>query len=160
MFTAINTWDAGKRQRHVSYINALEARGVEVVRSNFDTVSKWCRRHERYCRFKEEKQTDTAIAVSILSDCYENAVDRIFLLSADSDQIPLAMQVRERFPSIRFFLVAPPDRLAQARELGKYARNVFELTAGRLRQHLLPPNVLDANGRVAAIRPAAYGPHA
>lgn len=27
-FTAFNTWDQGKRQRHVNYVKALEATGV------------------------------------------------------------------------------------------------------------------------------------
>lgn len=39
-FTAVNTWDQAKRQRHVNYIKALEATGVDVVRSRFDRVQK------------------------------------------------------------------------------------------------------------------------
>jgi uncharacterized LabA/DUF88 family protein len=157
-FTAFNTWDPGKRQRHVNYVTALEAVGVDVCRSKFDTVDKWCRDEQKYCRFKEEKQTDTSIAVAILADCYEKRIDRIFLLSADSDQIPLARHIQERFPEIRFFLIAPPGRLAEARELGKHARKVFELTAGRLREHPLPNDIRDGRGRLIAQRPALYGP--
>lgn len=158
-FTAFVNWDVGKRKRHVEYVKALEARGVEVILSNFDTITKKCRTEDRYCRFKEEKQTDVGLAVSILSDCYDGLVDRVMMVSADSDQIPLAKQVRTRFPNIEFNMIAPPNRLSHARELGKHVTSRLELTAGRLRQHPLPQNV-EAGGLVVARRPASYGPRA
>lgn len=158
-FTALNTWDAVKRGRHVNYITALEARGVTVHRANFDRVNKWCNTSEQYCRFNEEKQADVGIAVSALSDAYDTDTGTLFFLTADSDQVPTLMHLKARFPGKKVMLVAPPGRLTQARELGRHAHNVFQLTAGRLAQHLLPPSIQDSKGRTIATRPSSYAPH-
>lgn len=155
-FTALNTWDAAKRQRHVNYVKALEATGVEVVLSRFDPVQKYCHQFGRYCRIKEEKQTDVAMAVEMLSDCYERAIERIVLVTADSDHIPLVKRVRARFPNTIVFLVAPPKRLAVARELGNTCHGIAELSAMRLRQHPLPRDVYNDRGRKVATMPAIY----
>jgi len=50
-FTALNSWDKAKRQRHVNYIKALEATGVEVVLSRFDRVQKHCFQNDRFCPY-------------------------------------------------------------------------------------------------------------
>ncbi len=158
-FTALNTWDAVKRGRHVNYITALEVRGVTVHRANFDSVNKWCRGSEQYCKFNEEKQADVGIAVSALSDAYDSNAGSLFFLTADSDQVPTLRHIRQRFPQKKVLLIAPPGRLKVARDLGRHADSVFQLTAGRLAEHLLPPSVKDSRGRTVATRPSHYAPH-
>mgnify|MGYP002623926350 FL=1 len=155
-FTALNSWDKAKRQRHVNYIKALEATGVEVVLSRFDRVQKHCFQNDRFCPIREEKQTDVSIAVEVISDCYERGIERILLMTADSDQVPLVRRIRERFPETIVYMIAPPKRLAVARELGGVCNGVSELTAGRLRQHSLPLEIRDGRGRLIAARPAIY----
>ena len=157
-YTAYNTWDAEKRRRHLNYVAALEATGVEVTRSNFAKVQKLCTQSERRCKFFEEKQTDVAIATDMLSDCYERGIKRSLLLSADSDQIPAVNHIRRRFPNNTVYMIAPPKRLSQARDLGAACNGVTELTAGRLRDHILPHEVRNDRGRLAASCPARYGP--
>lgn len=156
-FTALSTWDKAKRGRHVGYINALEHTGVKVLKSNFDRVPKWCHASSQWCKIREEKQTDVAIAVEMLADCYRLGIDRILLLSADSDQIPAVATIRAEFPNVIVFLIAPPKRLSVARELGATCSGITELTAGRLRDHSLPLEIRDRRGRLIASRPAAYG---
>ena len=157
-FTAFNTWDAEKRQRHVNYVKALESTGIEVVLSRFDRVKKHCFQQDRYCPFREEKQTDVAIAIEVLSDCYEKELQRILLLTADSDQVPLVKRVRQRFPEAIVYMIAPPGRLSAARELGGVCSGFTELSANR-RQHPLPSEIRDARGKLIAARPALYAPH-
>lgn len=156
-FTALNTWDAPKRSRHVNYISALEAYGVEVSRSKFDKVQKYCHAHQRYCKLREEKQTDVALGVTMLSDCMKLGIQRIILLTADSDQIPAVKAVKEHFAETVIFMVAPPKRLKIARELGAACDGIAELSAARLRQHLLPNEIRDGSGHLIASRPASYG---
>ncbi|WP_022697603.1 NYN domain-containing protein [Euryhalocaulis caribicus] len=158
-FTAFNTWDQGKRGRHVNYTNALQAHGVELVLSRFDKVQKHCHDQGRYCPLREEKQTDVAIAVEVLSDCYELGTERIVLITSDSDQIPMVKRVRSTFPETVVYLVAPPKRLSVARELSAECSGKTELTAGRLRQHPLPATIRNGKGKVIAARPAVYGGH-
>lgn len=157
-FTAFNTWDAGKRGRHVNYVNALEHFGVNVVRAKFDAPPKWCHRHERYCKIREEKQTDVAFSIEVLSDCYELNIQRVLLITADSDHVPMVERVRQRFPNVVVYLIAPPGRLHVARELGQKCSGIAELRAGRLRQHALPLDIRDGLGSLIAARPAIYGP--
>lgn len=155
-FTAFNTWDQAKRQRHVNYVNALEATGVEVIRSRFDKVQKHCQVHGRYCPIREEKQTDVAIAVEVLSDCYERGIQRILLMTADSDQVPLVRRVRSAFPETSVLMIAPPKRLSVARELGNVCSGIAELTAGRIRRHQMPDEIRDGRNRLIAAKPSIY----
>ena len=157
-FTALNTWNAEKRARHVNYITALEHTGVHVVLSKFDKVSRYCYQQDRYCDAREEKQTDVAIAVELMSDCYEAGIERVLLVTADSDQIPMVTRVRESFPDLIVYLIAPPKRLAVARDLGKCCSGISELTRGRLFQHLLPAEIRNQKGKLIATRPARVRP--
>ena len=155
-FTALNTWDAAKRARHVNYVNALEHTGVKVERSKFDKPDKYCHRHNRYCPIREEKQTDVAIGTQVLADCIEHGIRKILLVTADSDQIPTVKHVKRLFSDAKVIMIAPPKRLKVARELGASCDGIFELTAGRLRQHQMPVE-LRHKGRLVAARPALYG---
>jgi len=155
-YTALSPWSPAKRARHVNYIAALRATGVEVVESIFSRPRKWCHKEQRHCKNYEEKQTDVAIATDILSDCFEDRVDRILLITADSDQIPMVTRVRKLFPEKVVVLVAPPKRLDQARGLGEACNGVRELKASLLRKHLLPDEVRKPNGRLAASIPPEY----
>ena len=158
-FTALNTWDAEKRQRHVNYITALETLGVTVHRANFSNTTKYCRENDRYCKFKEEKQSDVGIAVRSLTDAHTNNIKEFFFLTADSDQIPTFHQLRFSFPDAKIMLIVPPGRAGEARDLSRSAHHTFDLSPGRLHSHVLPPSVFNMKGRTVATRPAHYAPH-
>lgn len=155
-YTALTPWAPDKRARHKNYLMALEHTGVEIVESIFLRPKKWCEREQKYCKNYEEKQTDVAIATDILTDCFEDRVDKVMLVTADSDQIPLVSRVRKLFPEKIVVLVAPPNRLNQARALGEACSGVTELKPKTLRAHLLPDEVHKPNGKVAARIPPEY----
>lgn len=157
-YTAYNTWDPGKRARHLGYVKALQSTGVEVVLSQFAKIQKNCVKHARTCMFREEKRTDVAIATDMLSDCYERGIQRTLLFTADSDQIPAVEHIKRRFPQNLVYMIAPPKRLANARELGGICHGRTELSPGRIRNNLMPHEVRDARGRLIAACPALYGP--
>lgn len=159
MYTALCHWNAEKRARHINYLAALRSTGVEVQELKFTRPSKFCRKEQKYCKNYEEKQTDVAIAVDILSDCYDGVAERIVLVTADSDQVPLVKKVRATFPEKIVFLFAPPGRLGEARDLGQCCNGVAELKREMLRKHLLPPVLLKSNGKMLATCPPEYGPH-
>jgi uncharacterized LabA/DUF88 family protein len=157
-FTAVMKWNPEKAKRHLTYIDALKATGVEVVLSKFQKNSKHCKAFDRWCDFYEEKQTDVAFAVNVMSDAHAGIADRMLLLTADSDQIPLVQQVRERCPTISIEIITPPGRIKQARELCAAASGYKELSAGRLGTCLFPRNVGNDAGRIVARCPADYVP--
>ena len=155
-FTAVMKWNPAKALRHREYIAALTASGVDVVESRFQKNGKYCNTYDRYCDFYEEKQTDVAFAVRVLSDAQRGVCDRVLLMTADSDQIPLVQEVRERCPAISIEILAPPGRLRQARELCNVASGFKEISPGRLGTCRLARNVPDENGNIVARCPAVY----
>jgi uncharacterized LabA/DUF88 family protein len=155
-FTAVLTWNSEKHQRHRAYIDALSAYDVSVVESRFIKSNKFCKLYERYCDFREEKQTDVAFAVKVLRDAHVGFVDRAILVTADSDQIPLVRELRETFPTLRVEIAAPPGRLREARELCSVASRFSDISPGRLRTCLLPRNVFDQSGQRVAACPSRY----
>jgi uncharacterized LabA/DUF88 family protein len=156
-FTAVMKWNPGKALRHREYLAALRATGVEVIEAKFQKNSKYCNAYDRFCEFYEEKQTDVAFAVRVLSDAQTGIADRLLLLTADSDQIPLVRQVRETCPLVSIEIVAPPGRMRHARELCAAASRFAELTPGRLGTCVFPRNVPNEAGHVVARCPASYG---
>jgi uncharacterized LabA/DUF88 family protein len=155
-FTALSRWDKAKRQRHIAYINAIEHTGVMVHLGTFDRPSKFCWEKNDYCRNFHEKKTDVAIAVSLLGDGFEDKYDKAFLVSADSDQVPLAERFRDSLPHKMLLHIAPPRRISEGRELAQTIGHSFHLTAGRLREHLLPQDVRSGTGRLIVTRPGKY----
>lgn len=158
-YTAPSPLSAEKRARHANYVTALRATGIEIVESKFTRPRKWCHKQQIHCKNYEEKQTDVAIATDIMSDCYEDAVDRVLLFTADSDQVPMVKRLRAKFPEKIIFLIAPPGRLNEARELGEQCSGVSELKPETLRRFLLPPTILKPNGKPLALCPPEYGDH-
>lgn len=155
-FTSILHWNPQKQQRHKVYIAALRAAGVVVHEATFKRGGKHCHRFQRTCPFYEEKQTDVAIAVSILADAYAGAFHRAILVTADTDQIPMVRHFKQQFPDKKMSLVTPPERLGQARELGNLLPDRYELKAGRIATCRLPRDVFDAMGKKVATMPAKY----
>lgn len=58
----------------------------------------------------EEKETDVNIAVHMISDCYENLVDNVILVSGDSDQSPPLRLLVDKFPKKKIKVYFPPTQ--------------------------------------------------
>ena len=111
---------------------------------------------DRSCFFHEEKRTDVAIALKVLSDAYSDAYDHVILLTSDSDQVPTIQAVRDTFPQKRITVAIPPGRAAIARELAAIAHRHVEITPSRLAACMFGRNVYDASGKFVAAMPALY----
>lgn len=155
-FTALMTWDQKKSQRHKEYLAALKASGVECIISKFQKSNKHCQKEKRYCNFQEEKQTDVAFSSRILSDCFINGIDRVILITADSDQVPTVAAIRGLKPQISILIACPPQRKLIAKELCRIAHDSREITSGRIEQCLFPRDVKNSSGKIVARSPAKY----
>lgn len=155
LFTAVWRFDQAKQLRHKNFIAAQRHYGVIVHEGNFVKPNKYCSAHDRFCAFREEKQTDVGIAVEIVKDALSGQVDRVVLVTADSDQIPTARLIAS-LPHISMTLCTPPNRMQEARDLGNLISDRRELTVGHLLTCRLPRDVRDNAGNVVASCPAFY----
>lgn len=113
-FTALVDPDAhtsGRRDRQKRYLKALGSNaGLEVIMGKYQLREVTCRAK---CRQKykvpEEKKTDVGLAVRMLSDAMDGLVERIVLVSADSDLEPAVDWIRTRFPAIKVTVYLPQE---------------------------------------------------
>ena len=155
LFTAVLDWNAEKQKRHRNFLAAQKAVGVIVHEGRFKKSYKACVTFDRNCKFYEEKQTDVAIAVHLISDSLLGRFTRAILITADSDQLPTARFMATQ-PDKNLTLYFPPHRKSQARDLGAAVPDRRELTAGQLRTCMLPRTVYDERGKAVAFMPSLY----
>lgn len=155
-FTTVVDWNTAKQTRHETYLTALEAKGVKISHGNFKRATRHCSQHDRFCPFREEKQTDVAIGVTIIADAFKGIFDRMILLTADTDQIPSILAVKQDFPEKEITWLAPPGRMQQARELGDLIPDRSELGVGLIQNCRLPHIVMDAAGQIVCSMPNEY----
>jgi uncharacterized LabA/DUF88 family protein len=155
-FTAVATWNRDKELRHRNFIKAQKAVGVRVIESKFARSKKFCIADGKFCKQYEEKQTDVWIAVTLMADAVLNRMQRAVLITADSDQVPLAKTMKELFPGIAMTLAAPPGRSKMARDLGNEILDRVPIKLERLHAHYLPFDIIGTNGNIVASMPQLY----
>lgn len=156
-YTAPATWNRSKHYRYMQYRSAIQYLGVELIESTFKKTRKHCAPMKRYCKRHEEKKTDVAIALDAYCDAL-SGVERIILVTADSDQVPTVERICADAPHSHVRVAFPPQRKGEARELGGVAHSRKELTIGLLGSILMPREVRDGVGRLIASRPTEYEP--
>ena len=127
-FSALAFWDSNKVWRHKNYIKALESSDVNVNMGTFADKEKIglirdLRGSLRVTFFKEtfqtkkkrfytheEKQTDVAIGVKMYKTASQGNVQKIILISNDTDFVPALKEITEDFPKIRLKVYAPVDK--------------------------------------------------
>lgn len=107
-------WSGGdkKRERHLRLMRANEDQGVLIVKGRFRPVVKTYKGH-KYNTY-EEKRTDVAIAVALVSLAYQKAFNKVILMTADSDLIPAIEEAKRVYPSGIILNVVPIERPAKA----------------------------------------------
>jgi uncharacterized LabA/DUF88 family protein len=159
-FSAFATWLPGSYKRHIEYIHALEAVGVNVEMSSFFKKERRCNATCRQTYIgHEEKQSDVKLALWMFDQAFRGRFDRALLITADSDLAPAVKLILGRFPGKKIVLIAPPgrrltDQLAQCVDK-KYKKSIKE---SYLERCLFPENVLDSSGKIVAKRPKEYDP--
>jgi uncharacterized LabA/DUF88 family protein len=153
-----NTPFEGRLRRHRAYVAALKAKNVYVRLGNFAKRSldykakgfkaSWTRR--------EEKQTDVAIGVQVMRDAYCDVFDAAYIVSCDTDLVPVFEMGTATFPQKRFVTVAPPGR-AHHQKLLDIATDHLVIKRSQIEKALFGPRVI-SGGKVVAIRPPSYRP--
>jgi uncharacterized LabA/DUF88 family protein len=158
-FTAVPSWDIGKQTRHRFYIRAQEAEGVTVTRGAFRDKDVICKAS---CKgpftVRVEKQTDVNIAVKLVDLAYQNAFDKVLLISGDTDLIPAINLVRHRFPGKEVIAVLPIGKRALSADVRQACNSEIKMNEQHLRDSQLPETVVDIANKVRTLRPIEYLP--
>jgi 6-hydroxy-3-succinoylpyridine 3-monooxygenase len=99
------------RDRQKRYLQALgSCPKLKVIMGKYQLREVSCRGkcRQRY-EVPEEKKTDVGIAVQMASDAIDGLMDRIVLVSGDSDLEPAVEWIRKRHPAIKITVYIPQD---------------------------------------------------
>ena len=151
-FSAYATWLPDAYRRHRQYTKALQAVGVQLVLGQFKDKHLKCRKCGRMYVTKEEKETDVNIALRLVTDGLLDRYERAILITADTDLKPAIDTIRHHRPDKDIFVVSPPKRMKRARGLDPK----YEITPGRIANHLLEDSYFDKSGNVISERPIEY----
>lgn len=140
-----------------AYVRALELTSVVSILGHFKEKARKCPSCSHRWTGHEEKETDVNIVLFLLNLAYQNAFDRVLLISNDSDLAPAIRMVRKCFPQKRITTVSPPHYF-HSRELIQASSDKTKVRVEHLERCLLPPIVTDASRLISVPRPIEYAP--
>ncbi|WP_231549662.1 NYN domain-containing protein [Campylobacter sp. MIT 97-5078] len=135
--SAYTNFNPHKKAKHQLYTQALEQLSKTKV-----ILGKFKKKKPRYGKCDqqydtcEEKESDVNIAIQILEDAFLDRMDKVFLVTADTDLNSTIVRFKQLFPDKKIILLIPPKRLKQSYELqqnantlraGQYKRNSVNL---------------------------------
>lgn len=156
-FSAFATWLPDAYQRHLDYVRALESTGTHVVMGNFKKKYRQCNQCNTRWLGHEEKESDVNLALYLLDMAYQDAYDKAFLITADTDLVPAIKMVRQRFPQKEVIALIPKSRFQNAMELRQACNSASRIEEQHLERNLFPAVISLPDGAVIA-RPAKYQP--
>jgi hypothetical protein len=141
------------RDRQKRYLMALESCSrVKMVMGKYQMREVSCRARcrERY-EVPEEKKTDVGIAVHMISDAIDGLMERIVLISGDSDLEPAVEWIRKRYSKIKITVYIPQDLGAPIQRRNDTYRNMGvdakPLPTADIRRFQFPKKVNLGSGR-------------
>lgn len=153
-FTARVRNNPDSEQRQNMYLKALAAHGsiLDIRYGRFQEKSMRCRRCTGSWTTYEEKESDVALAVSLVGDGLNRLFDTALIVSADSDMAPAIRELRSSRPEVRVVGALPPNR--NSSDLRRHCDASFQIGTAKIRQAQLPETVM--NGPYAIARPAYW----
>lgn len=141
-------------QRQQTYWNALavESPTVIIERGRFQRKSPTCRSCGNSWTSFEEKESDVALAVSVVEDAATTAFDTAILVSGDSDLCPALSAVRRLHPGAKIVSAFPPKRTSD--KLKRITDANFTISKQKLANAMLPESVYSADGKVFSRPPS------
>lgn len=102
-----------KRSRQSALLSAnklINGQKFQVHQGRYQDKSIQCKLCKKMFMQPEEKRTDVNIAVTMMLDCFQDNVDTLILVSADSDQVPTVQSIKKFFPNKTIRIYFPPKR--------------------------------------------------
>ncbi|WP_324191834.1 NYN domain-containing protein [Nocardia brasiliensis] len=156
-FTAPVLNDPLAAARQSDYLSALKAANgsrIEIVRGRYQAKTMKCRNCGDQWQRHEEKETDVNIAVSLVADAANKAIDTALLISGDSDLAPAVRMATRVNPSLVTIAQFPPKRFSA--ELKALMPSSAYLGISHIRNSLLPNIVTDSATNLSWTRPAKW----
>jgi hypothetical protein len=158
--TAYAHWRPESCARHEIYIRALAARQVTPLLGRFKARDRQCRKCGARWIDHEEKESDVSLGIALVLGAADDRFDRALLFTRDSDLVPAVKMARKRAPD-KEILVISPDWYGKPSDLinsaGGRGHHRF-LRRIHVERALLPLQIHDHNGVIAATRPTVYDP--
>lgn len=153
-FTARVRNNPDSEHRQYVYLKALAAHSsiLDVRYGRFQEKSLRCRRCAGSWVTYEEKESDVALAVSLVADGINGLFDTALIVSADSDMVPAIRELRAARPETRVVGALPPNR--DSSDLRAHCDAWFRIGDAKIRQAQLPETVMD--GPHAITRPSYW----
>jgi len=102
----------GKRSRQSALFKAndlLNGDKFEIIRGKYINKDMFCPNCKTHFSKPEEKRTDVNLAVHLIGDCALDNVDKIVLVTADSDLVPPLEFIKNNYPNILLKVYFPPS---------------------------------------------------
>ncbi|MDL2259981.1 NYN domain-containing protein [Deltaproteobacteria bacterium OttesenSCG-928-K17] len=145
-FSALATWRPNSAARHRVFIEALRHYGIHVVLGEFKDKTKWCANCRKSYKDHEEKATDVNIALYAYRLASQPDIDRIVLVSGDTDMIPAIRLIKQDFPTKEPGVIFPYMRKND--QLGNEVSFRRKTSAKILPQFQLPESITLSSGKV------------
>lgn len=140
--------DPGTTARHNDYIMALQNTGVTPELAEFKQKKVRCRNcgivFDRY----EEKETDVAIAVSLLELAISGQCETLVIVSGDTDLLPAIKKAKLLAPQIKIVACLPAMRHNDA--LKTEADLYFKIKPKQYNKFQFPNDIIMANGNIVS----------
>lgn len=148
------------QNRHSEFVNAQKAFGVTVIEGQFKKKNLKCKsKRAGACKHDfighEEKESDVNLAVQFINDAHEDHFDIALIVTADSDLVPPMKFVKERFSNKEIWLISPPKKNINSKELEKNSNKQITITSKQIRKFLMHERVI-VNHQVVATRPPQW----
>lgn len=164
-FTALAFWLPDSVSRHKIFIEACQAKGLNVILGKFKSKNKKCPSPFKanppscpecpqcFVRY-EEKATDVNIALNAYRLASRSEVEKIVFVSGDTDLIPAVKHIKNDFPQVRVEAVFPFNRANVEFEQAVDAH--YRTRERILNRFQLPEKIQKANGKFI-VRPVTWG---
>ncbi len=152
-FTANSRNDPAGGGRQADYLEALSSCArVEVNIGRYQEQNMRCHGCGHSWVRYEEKETDVAIATSIVRDAARRSLETAIVVSADSDLLPAMRAAKEMQPTMAVVAAFPPKRHSDA--IRNFVTTSFVISERKLRRAQFPMTV---TGKTRTVhRPATW----
>lgn len=159
-FTA-SPLSSGKNSRQSALFKAndlLNGNTFQIIRGKYIERDIHCQNCHTHFTKPEEKRTDVNIATHLIGDCALDNVDKIVLVTADSDLIPPVDFIKSNFPNKRIKIYFPPSSFSNDLAHANPNKRVILLRDNykKFENAFMPNTVYKADGSDSAIVPANW----